>query len=115
MLTFIFAQLADNERPTLSQHKREVITTITRIVVAQVKGDFLDHIGQKVKWDSVLKASSFCEMEGMRYRLTNTIIAVAGNGGYIAITIDRTVGLRSQLDTGAIERQEPSQPGGRTR
>jgi hypothetical protein len=54
----------------------------------------LEHEGQKVKWDSVIKPSTFCEMEGMRYRLTNTIIAVAANGGYIAITIDRTVSAR---------------------
>ena len=49
---------------------------------------------KKIKWRNELKASTICEMEGLLYRLTNTIIAVGKDGGYIAITIDKTVTLR---------------------
>lgn len=81
---------------------------ITRLLIAQVKGDFLEHRNQKVKWDAVIKPSAFWEMEGMRYRLTNTIIAVAPNGGFIAITIDRTVTRVSHSDSDAFKRQASS-------
>jgi hypothetical protein len=48
---------------------------------------------KRVKWKNELKAAKLCEMNGLLYRLTNTIIAVGKDGGYIAITIDRTVEL----------------------
>ena len=57
---------------------------------SELFGDFLDNRELKVKWDTVIKASSMFQMKGLRYKLLGTLIAVASNGGYIAITSDKT-------------------------
>ena len=57
---------------------------------AELFGDFLDNREVKVKWETVIKSSSMFQMKGLRYKLLGTLIAVASNGGYIAITSDKT-------------------------
>jgi hypothetical protein len=65
--------------------------SLPRKVMSELEGDFLDNRELKVKWESVIKSSSFFQMKGMRYKLLGTIIAVAPNGGYIALTSDKNV------------------------
>lgn len=44
-------------------------------------------------WKNVVKENTIMEMKGMKYKMLGTLIAVAKNGGFIAITLDKTKSL----------------------
>ena len=63
--------------------------------MAALKSDFMESMAstKRIKWRIDLELCTMFETDGRFFKMLNTIVGVGKNGGYVAVTIDKSVWL----------------------